>query len=88
MLGKLFIYLESFDHVTTIHNELLSFEKLVGKLLLPKQQHDSLNEKVVEMKICTFKLTKKHGEWPKLKLKLTRILVDSSNSKFQGNHCG
>jgi len=66
VLGKLFIYLESFVHVTTTYNELLSFDKLVSKLLLPKQQHDPLNEKVVEMKICTYKLTKKHGEWPKL----------------------
>ncbi len=60
VLGKLFNYLESFVCVTTTHNELLSFDKLVGKLL-PKQHHDSLNEKVVEMKFCTLKLTKKMG---------------------------
>lgn len=60
VLGKLFNYLESFVCVTTTHNELLSFNKLVGKLL-PKQHHDSLNEKVVEMKFCTLKLTKKMG---------------------------
>lgn len=59
VLGKLFNYLESFVRVTTTHNELLSFDKLIGKLLLPEQQHDSLNEMVVEMKFCTFKLTKK-----------------------------
>ncbi len=75
VLGKLINYLENFVHVTTTHNELISFDKLVGKLLLLEQQHDSLNEKVVEMNLCTFKLTKKHGEWPKLKLKLTRVLV-------------
>jgi hypothetical protein len=61
VLGKLFNYLESFVGVTTTHNELLSFDKLVGKLLLPKQHHDSLNEKVFEMKFCTLKLTKEHG---------------------------
>jgi hypothetical protein len=62
VLGKLFNYLKSFIRATTTHNELLSFDKLVGKLLLPKQHHDSLNEKVLEMKFCTLKLTKEHGE--------------------------
>ncbi len=75
VLGKLFNYLESFVHVTTTHDELLSFDKIVGELLLLEQQHDSLNEKVVEMKFCTLKLPKKHGELPKLRLKLTRILA-------------